>query len=207
MRKELARLSLMSKYGPPQHVNLVGLPQDLAIRRSGQAAGKYYFAVPITDVLQCALAGTDQSSLLVRGMSLDFDMFHSCDVELDMVMVSVPAGKGMPPVCSDPTGRQFSAVDLGIKTEEGPSVCREDLLSADDPVISTLLETAFGVPGGDGTYFKSALDTSMKTFRGLYSVNQRLAPHKGRVRNTYSNRAGLSEKMGGIHAKKQSFHF
>lgn len=91
-----------------------GVPGTLAIRSFGATAAKYYLAVSATDVLARPLEPVPgQSPLLVRGMWLEFDLFHMCDVEVDVVMVGIPTSKREITVCGYFDSQVFPTVSVG----------------------------------------------------------------------------------------------
>ena len=193
LKAEVAKMALTQNYGPPRSVELTGLPGELAVRGWGDTIGKYYFAVPVTDVMKSALTGTGKQSMWTKGFSLDLDLYHGCAVDFFAVLVAMPVGSRALSLGLNASDRTFSMVDFRDESDD----CKDgqqNLLDGVDPTVTVLGDGVFGSVGrGDGTYFTSSIESG-KSLGGTVTVNGngKGATHTGKVSKKFSVGASVS---------------
>ena len=205
LKNEMAKMALTQTYGPSRNVELSGMPREVCLRAWGDVLGKYYFAVPVTDVMMSALADTGKRSMWIKGYSLDLDLFHGVSMEFFAVLVAMPIGSRAISVGLNAQQRTFSMLELGQDPQGMSKVSVQDLLDGVDPTISVLGDAVFGKTGRDGTYFTSSVEPGT-TRSGSVNINGRKENHGGMVRRKFGVGSNVNVKDPTTFAK-ESIHF
>lgn len=190
LKAEVAKMALTQSHGTPHSVELTGLPRELAVRGWGDTIGKYYFAVPVTDVMVSALVGTGKQSLWTKGVSLDLDLYHGSAVDFFAVLVAMPVGTHALSVGLNASERIFTMVKFG---EEGGDSKENagDFLDGQDQTVTTLGDAVFGKVGRDETYFTSSVEAG-RSHSGSVTVNGKTMTQTGKVSKKFGVGANVS---------------
>jgi hypothetical protein len=126
---------------------------------SGSKVKQQFYHIPLTQALKAALVAVGKHEMHLTGVTVEFDIYHSVPVEVDMNVVLKPAGFVGGRVDTDMEKGQMTAYVGGF--DDGFPESSVALLEEGNLMVMDLVHGRYREQARDGTIFQAPLSSSV----------------------------------------------